>query len=342
LAIMARRDVIVIGASAGGVAALTNLVKGLPADLGAAVFVVMHVRPYTPSALPRILAEAGPLEAVHAEDRGRFRPGRIYIAPPDKHMLLEAGRLAVRRGPKENRFRPSIDALFRSAAYVYGPRAIGVVLSGALDDGTSGLWSIKRLGGVAVVQTPADAQHPQMPHNVLEHVEADHVCPAAEMGPLLARLAAEDAPEAPPVDGDELRRLALEVDIATRDDAFEKGVFDWGQMAPYTCPECHGALVRLQEGPVLRYRCHTGHAFTPSALLAGVTEAVEETLWQAMRAMEEQAMLLEHMAKHFDGSGQKRAAGVFMEKSRSARDRARVIHDSLPEHEQISGDIELE
>jgi two-component system, chemotaxis family, protein-glutamate methylesterase/glutaminase len=334
-----QRDIIAIGASAGGIQALLALVGGLPSDLGASLFVVLHIPPHSPSNLPHILSEGGPLEAVHAHDGTPIERGRIYVAPPDKHLILEAGRIVVRRGPKENRFRPSVDALFRSAAYVYGPRTIGVVLSGALDDGTSGLWSIKRLGGIAVIQDPADALHPEMPRNAQNHVEIDHVAPARELGPLLARLAATTAPADALVDNDHLRRLSREVEIAAYDNAFEKGIMEWGEIAPFTCPECHGALVKLEEGGLVRYRCHTGHAFTTSALLASITEAVEATLWKAMRGVEEQAMMLEHIAKHLSGAGRSDSAEQFLTKAREARDRAQVIHDSLPEQAQLSEDL---
>jgi two-component system chemotaxis response regulator CheB len=275
---------------------------------------------------------------VHATDGSAIEPGHIYVAPPDRHVLLEAGKIVVRRGPKENRFRPSIDALFRSAAYVYGPRAIGVVLSGVLDDGTSGLWSIKRLGGVAIIQDPNDAVHPEMPQNVLEHVKVDYITRSADIGSLLGQLAQESTPEENRVDHNELRRLGLEVDIAARDGAFEKGIIEWGEMTPFTCPECHGALVQLTEDTIVRFRCHTGHAYTPSTLLAGITESVEDRLWQAMRAVEEQAMMLEHIAGHFRTRGREQNAELFLDKARSARERAQVIHDSLPEQEQLSAD----
>jgi two-component system, chemotaxis family, protein-glutamate methylesterase/glutaminase len=331
------RDIIVVGASAGGVQALQALVKGLPGDLPAAVFVVLHIPPHTPSNLPSILNAASVVHAEHARDGATIRPNRIYVAPPDKHLLLEPGRMAVRRGPKENRFRPSVDALFRSAAYVFGSRAIGVILSGALDDGTSGLWSIKRLGGRAMIQDPSDAMHPEMPRNAMEYVEPDHVVSAAELGPLLGRLASEPA-RTTKVDQHELRRLGLESEIAASGGAFEKGIMEWGEMAPFTCPECHGALVQLKEDAILRFRCHTGHAFTATTLLAGITEAVEATLWGAMRTVEEQAMMLEHIAGHFRASGRDASASLFMDKARQARERAQAIHESLPEHEQLSAD----
>ncbi len=330
-----KRDIVVVGASAGGIEALLQVVAKLPSDLAAAVFVVVHVPAYAPSRLPEVLSNAGPLRAEHAEDGARIEPNRIYVAPPDKHIILEAGRMLVRRGPKENRFRPSIDALFRSAAYVFGPRVIGVVLSGALDDGTSGLWSVKRLGGTAVIQDPADALHAEMPLSAKEHVEIDHVVHADQLGELLGDLVGVTVlpHKAGPED---LRRLALEVDIAARAGAFEKGILDWGKPTTFTCPECHGALVQLVEDDIVRYRCHTGHAYTASALLAGVTHVVEEKLWQAMRAVEEEAMMLEHLAQHFREAGRDTIAEQFLKKAQEARDRAQIIHDSLPDHEQLS------
>src|SRR5512138_1119018 len=171
---MAKKDIVVIGASAGGMAALEKVVGGLPADLAAAVFIVWHLSPGMKTLLPAVLSRAGPIRAAHPRDGDAIEPGRIYIAPNDRHMLLEKGYIRVTKGPKENRFRPAVDPLFRSAAYVYGPRAIGVVLSGALDDGTSGLWSIKLRGGTAVVQDPSDAMHRSMPLNALDHVAVDH------------------------------------------------------------------------------------------------------------------------------------------------------------------------
>ena len=332
------RDIVVIGASAGGVDALLRAIEGLPSDLPAAVFLVLHIPPHSPSTLPTILSKGGPLKALHARDGEPIRPGQIYVAPPDNHLLLESGHVVVRRGPKENRFRPSIDALFRSAAYVYGPRTIGVVLSGVLDDGTSGLWSIKRLGGLTLVQKPEDAQHPEMPRSALEHVEVDHVCPAGEMGPLITSLVGTSAPEVPQDIQEERRRMGRETEIAAREGAFDKGIMEWGNLAPFTCPECHGVLVRLKEGPLLRFRCHTGHAFTPSTLLAGIDEAVEETLWQAMRGVEEQTMMLEHIASHLQHSGRPDRAEFFLEKARRSRRQGQIIHDSLPEHAQSSED----
>src|SRR4051812_19309776 len=236
--------IIVLGASAGGVESLKDVLCELPADLPAAICVVLHVPAYQPSSLPEILTKCGRLPAMHPEDGAKLQTGRIYVAPPDHHLLLEDGHLAVKKGPKENRFRPSIDALFRSAAYQYGPRAIGVVLSGALDDGTSGLWSVKRLGGVAIIQEPSDARFESMPKHALEYVEPDYKLTACEIGTLLPRLLARDTAAAAELDKKLQAQLELEIAIAEEDDAFRKGVFDGPELTPFTCPECHGVLVK--------------------------------------------------------------------------------------------------
>lgn len=329
------RDIIVIGASAGGVGALMELAGGLPADLAAAVFVVLHVAPYAPSYMPEILGRAGPLVAVHPEDGEGIRRGRIYVAPPDHHLLLEREVVRVTRGPKENRFRPSIDALFRSAAYVHGPRVIGVVLSGALDDGTSGLWTVKRLGGVAVVQEPVEAPFPEMPLSALRQVEVDHTVDISTMAPLLAHLAGQKAPEPPPASQAERQTLEAEIAVAIGEDAFEIGVADMGEPTRFTCPECHGALRRLREGGLTRFRCHTGHAFTPNALLAAVGESVEDTLWQAVRGLQESAMLLEHMGRSLADAGQAAVADAFLDKAREAHEQADAVRRAALQGERF-------
>ncbi len=237
-------------------------------------------------------------------------------------MLLEDGKVIVKKGPKENRFRPSVDALFRSAAYVYGPRVIGIVLSGALNDGTSGLWSVKRLGGVSIIQEPDEATFPDMPVNVKEYVEVDYIVPVDKMGLLLAKLSTEKAAKKPDNTEEEMKRLKMEVIIATPHNAFELGILGMGELTTFTCPECHGALVRLLEGKIIRFRCHTGHAFTASALLAGITTVVEENLWQAMRGMEEGTLLLQQIGKHFEDNNNKAAGKKFLKKTLETAERA--------------------
>lgn len=336
---MIKRDIVVIGASAGGVTALIELVKSIPENFAGSIFVVLHIPSSSPSNLPGILKRAGLLNAVHPKDGEKIKPGKIYVAPPDHHILLEGTRVLVKKGPEENRFRPSIDALFRSAAYVYGPRVVGVVLSGLLNDGTSGLWSIKRLGGVTIIQEPEDADYPSMPLNVLEYVKVDHTVPASKMGGLLNKLTTEKASKKPKISKQEMEFLKMEVIISKQDNAFSMGIMNEGDLTPFTCPECHGVLVRLIEGEFIRFRCHTGHAYTASTLLADLSKSVEETLWQSMRGLEETTLLLKQIAQHFTKQGRKEAAAIFLRKANMTTKRARVIHDSVFKQELLSEDI---
>lgn len=336
-----KRDIIVIGASSGGVSALLELVKSLPHDFPASIFVVQHVAPDSHSFLPELMSTVSPLKARHPKDGDTVEPGVIYVAPPDHHLLVENDTMFVKRGPKENRFRPSIDALFRSVAYSYGSRVIGVVLTGYLDDGTSGLYSVQRLGGLTVVQDPRDAQSPAMPSNALEYVEADYVVPIAEMASLLVRLTAEPATPKARVTKDELELLKIEVTIAKQDNAFELGIIDRGTATQFTCPDCHGVMTNLIEGKIIRFRCHTGHAYTISALLSEVTESVESMMYMTMRGLEETKMLLHNLGEHF-AEEQPAVADVFFRKSAQTGRQARLMHDSILKQQAISGDLKYE
>lgn len=336
---MTNRDIVVIGASAGGIMALTELLKSIPTDFTATIFVVLHLPASSPSALPLILSRAGELNAVHPVDGEVIKRGLVYVSPPDHHILLEGNRVLVKKGPKENNFRPSIDALFRSAAYVYGPRVIGVVLSGLLNDGTSGLWSVKRLGGVTMIQEPADAEFPNMPLNVLDYVKVDYTTRASDMGLLLKKLTTERASKKPKISKEEMAFLKMEVIISKQDNAFTMGIMNEGELTPFTCPECHGVLVRLIEGKFIRFRCHTGHAYTASSLLADLSKSVEETLWQSMRGLEETTMLLNQISDHFKNEGLREAAAIFAAKADMTTKRSRVIHDSVFKQEILSEDL---
>jgi two-component system chemotaxis response regulator CheB len=289
-----------------------------------------------------VLNSVSALKVRQPQDGEVVEAGVIYVARPDHHLLLEDNRVLVTRGPKENRFRPSIDALFRSAAYTYGPRVIGVVLTGYLDDGTSGLWSVQRMGGLAVVQEPRDAEQPSMPTNALEFVAADYVVPIAELGPLLVGLMQERAPAKTRLPAAELDLLQIELTIAKQGGGFELGIIDKGQLTPFTCPDCHGALTQLIEGKLIRYRCHTGHAYTVSALLSEVTESVESMLYQAMRGLEETKMLLQNLGRHFADDLQEAVAALFFHKAEQTGQQARIVHDSILKHESLSGDLQFE
>lgn len=337
---MAKRDIIVVGASAGGVEALLNFVKSLPPDFNVSIFVVLHLSPFSRTNLPAILSKAGRLPAIEATDGEQIQKGTIYVASPDHHLILEKGnRIAVRKGPKENRFRPSVDALFRSAALVYGPRVVGIVLSGLLDDGTSGMWTIKQNGGLAMVQDPAEAIFPSMPQNVMQYMQVDHVLSAAGIGGLLRKLSAEKAPKRPDRTKGEMELLKLEVIIATRHNAFELGILDMGKLTTFACPECKGALVSIGEGEMIRFRCHTGHGYTSSTLLASITVQVEEKLWEAMQGLEATNMLLRQIAAHYQESGNPGSAALFRQKAEELANRSKVIHDSVFRQELLSEDM---
>jgi len=291
---VAERNIIVIGCSGGGVEALQRLVAPLPRNFPAAIFVVLHLSPESTSVLPLILSRAGHLPALHPRNGEPIRAGRIYVAPPDNHLLLEDGRVRVAHGPRENRHRPAIDPLFRSAARWYGPRVIGVVLTGSLDDGAAGLLSIKKRRGVAVVQDPSDALFPDMPRSALEHVDVDYVAPLDRIPELLQQLVGVQVPEN---GAGKSSRLKKETDSAELNmDAIEDENRP-GSPSPFACPECGGVLWEQDGEEILRFRCRVGHAYTAGSLSLEQSEAVEGALWAAMRALEEGASLARRMAQ---------------------------------------------
>jgi two-component system chemotaxis response regulator CheB len=324
---MPTRDIVVVGASAGGVEALRELVRGLPADFPAAIFVVVHIPTDAPSMLPRILARAGPLPAMHATDGDPIAAGRIYVAPPNHHLLLKPDSIWVGHGPKENGHRPAVDPLFRSAARAYGPRVVGVVLSGTLSDGSHGLRLVKARGGTAVVQDPDDAIYPGMPAAAIEHAPVDHVVRAAAIGELLGRLAQDNVPEeevVPRADDVESERPDKPADGGERINAALGG-----DPSVYTCPECHGNLWEMNEGTLTRYRCRVGHSFTEDALGSEKGDSLEAALWSALEALEEQASLTQRMAEKARTFGNERRGHTLRERVRDLEERARVVRDVL-------------
>lgn len=334
---MQTRDIIVIGASAGGFDALKKLVGKLPADLPASILVVWHIAPDVVGVLPQVLNSAGKLKAAHATDGEAVESSRIYVAPPDHHLLVERDRVRVTKGPKENRFRPAVDPLFRSAAYAYGRRVIGVILSGALDDGTSGLWMIKYRGGLAVVQEPSDAEVPSMPQNALREVAVDYKVPVAEMANLLVRLTGEEIEISEEI-MEEDKLTETEIKIALEDSAFERNIMEFGELTPFTCPDCHGVLVKLTDGERARFRCHTGHAFSADSLLATVTGDIEDSLYNAIRGIEESVMLLNHIGNHLANNNRINLSALYFKKAYEAEQRIKSIRQSVLNHELLSED----
>jgi two-component system chemotaxis response regulator CheB len=343
---VAERDIVVIGASAGGVEAVAALAGALPKDLAAAVFVVVHFPAHATSVLPRIISRRGGLRAEHAVDGAPIVPGCVYVAPPDRHLLVERGHMRLVRGPRENNARPAVDPLFRSAARAYGARVIGVVLTGNLDDGTAGLMSIRSAGGLTVVQNPDDAMYPGMPTSAIANVAVEHVLPLPEIAALLAARVGE--PVQDPEEGAVARKQADEVGISEmRRESIEAERA--GTPSGFACPECSGVLWETADEGLPRFRCRVGHAYSIESLLAGQGTALDAALWAAYRALEERAALTERMAERMRERGQDRLAQRFAEQTAETRVRADVIRRVLmttpedipfvePEPERIASD----
>jgi two-component system chemotaxis response regulator CheB len=286
----------VIGASLSGIDALCRLVAELPAGFPAPIFIAQHVASHSPGLLPHILTDAGRLLAVHPKSGELIEAGRIYVAPPDRHMLVRKGYVRLSHGPHENLARPAIDPLFRSAAVAYGPAVVGVVLTGQLDDGTAGLLAIKDRGGIAIVQDPSEATAQSMPRSAIQHVAIDHRCKLSEIASLLVTF----ANDAPPQEREDIAKL---MDIENR---IAEGIFNvddwWGleQMSTpsgLNCPNCHSALYELNDKRVLRFRCRSGHAFSAQSLLSGQANARETGLSSIFGALIEEATLAKRMLK---------------------------------------------
>jgi two-component system, chemotaxis family, protein-glutamate methylesterase/glutaminase len=299
-----QRDIVVIGASAGGVETLQALVADLPASLPVAVFVVLHLSPHAPSYLAPILEKVARLPVESATDGMTIKPGRIYVAVPDRHLLIEQNRVRVTRGPRENRSRPAVDVLFRSAAYNFGTRVIGIVLTGNLDDGTAGLWAVKDRGGVAMVQSPDEALFPSMPESALQHVAVDHVLPVRSMPAVIANLIRQ--PVAHAQHSANTRLMAIETSIALDEQPLPDASASLGPLSLYSCPDCHGNLFQVQESPAPRYRCHIGHAFSHQTLLMLINEEIDTNLGQILRAVEERILLLRELTQKLKTEDPKR------------------------------------
>jgi two-component system chemotaxis response regulator CheB len=333
---MKKRNIIVIGASTGGFEAFRKIIAVLPPDFDASIFIVWHMSPNVRGVLPTVLNKVNDIFASHAYDGEEILPNRIYIAPPDHHLLIEEGKVRVTHGPKENRFRPAVDPLFRSAAYSYGDRVIGVILSGALDDGTAGLWTVKHYGGIAVVQDPKDAEVPSMPENALEQVQVDYCVSIDKMGELLTRLANETLTQNVQIMKDE--QTKKEIRVAEEDGSFNLGLFNMGELTPFTCPECHGVLAKFRNGTLPRFRCHTGHAYSVDTLMTAVTENIENSLYSAVRGIEEGIMLLNHIGDHFAEANNPKLASLYFKKAKEAESRANGVRQAVLEHEPLSKD----
>ncbi len=324
--------VVVIGTSAGGLSALKKLISQLLSDFPLPVMVVHHISAdATGNVLLNELNKLNTLKCQHAESGKNLKPGHLYLAPSDHHLMIGGDlKMLVTKGAQENRYRPAIDPLFRSAAVAFGPGVTGILLTGYLDDGTAGMKAIKRCGGTCIVQDPDDAEYPAMPKNALNNVELDYCLPISEMGALLYKIIPQKLRKSKPVPKDVL----TEAKIAERVLSDLSSVNKVGEQVPFNCPGCGGVLWLVEKDSSLRFRCHTGHAYTAAYLLAEQTNKIEETMWTALRMFEERKNLLSQIAKETTGAGSQSA----LERANMSQvhiDRIRAI---LKTDDNVSGD----
>lgn len=318
---MDHRNVIAIGTSTGGVDVLQKICSALPGDLAAAVFVVLHMRADGPNLLPEILGRQSSLPVQLAVDGERVERGRIYVAAADRHLLIIDDFIRLGRGPRENLTRPAIDPMFRSVAVSYGPRAIGLVLTGDLNDGAAGLGDIKRCGGVTVVQNPADARAAEMPTSALLASDVDYRAPLSQLPEVLTHLVGEPAGPRPLVP----RAIELEVDIALGRPCLSATIMEFADPAPLSCPACSGVLSQVRGSGPLRFRCQVGHGYTAQALDAVQQNGLDEAIRVALRIVEERAVLSERMAAEACGTGRQQIARTFQDRA----DEMRTYADTL-------------
>lgn len=320
------RNVVVIGASAGGVDALRTVVGMLPADLPATVLVVLHVPPYGVSVLPQILDRSGALPARHAVSGDRLLPGQVLVAPPDHHLVVDGDRVMLSRGPRENGHRPAVDVLFRTAAETAGSAVVAVVLSGALDDGAAGLIAVRRRSGAIVVQDPAEAMYPGMPTSALQHVTVDHVGPVHGLAFVINRLVrAERGPSFPSpaeLPGAEPGTPLVGAGVGSAPDPV-------GTASAYSCPDCGGPLLEVADGGHIRYRCRVGHVWSSDSLIGEQTQQIDAALWVALRALEEKCALARALAARATERQSPLSARRFQEQAERTEESAGLIRALL-------------
>jgi two-component system, chemotaxis family, protein-glutamate methylesterase/glutaminase len=333
-------DIIAIGASAGGVEAVIKIVTSLSPNLPAAILVVIHVAPDSTGLMPNILNRSSMWNAMQPEDGTLIEHGCIYIAPPDNHMVVDPGeRIRIVRGPKHNRHRPAIDPLFRTVASVYDSRAIGVILTGFLADGSSGLAMIKNAGGIVIVQDPNDALVPSMPRRALEQVDPDYCLPLSEIPAILANI----------VKGDEAAKKIPPAKVAAMKKEKKKAEKQ-DQPSPFTCPECHGTIWEVRDNGELRFECRIGHSFSPESMAESNDEDVERALWAALRTLEESASLDQRLADLAAERNRASAHELYSSKAKERKKHAETLRDLLiggaskrmAPIEETRGDQELE
>lgn len=321
---MPQVELVVIGASAGGLPALLDIVAGLPATLSTPIVIVVHTKAEADSLLPQILSRKSALRVQFAAN-GPLKDGQIYIAPPNRHVLITAQGLQLNSGPRENGFRPAVDPLFRTAARVHGSGVMGIILSGAMDDGTYGLKLVKDAGGIAVVQDPAEASFPGMPLSAMRFVTVDHVLPAVEIAALIANSSGTSD------EGEVIMARQKEPEPQNPAEETDVGEMEreYGRPSGLTCPDCGGALWDIEDGELTRFRCHVGHQFTTEALDAEQQNAVEGALWSAVRVLEEHAELRKRLASRAEASGFDSVSSGFSRSAHDSQQQAHTIRELL-------------
>jgi two-component system chemotaxis response regulator CheB len=334
---MANRDILTIGTSAGGVEALLGLARRLPADLPASVLVTIHLSRGFRSSFDELMSRAGPLPANFALDGEPLNKGHIYLAPPDRHLIIADHRVFLGYGPRENNSRPAIDPMMRSAACCCGSRSIGVVLTGTLGDGASGLWAIGRCGGLTVVQDPSGAAFAEMPQAALQQVRPDHVVGLPDMPGLLDQLVRQPEGEPMPVP-DNLRtevRIARGLDVEVDLDRF-------GRRSTLSCPDCHGVMWEIDEGDLTRFRCHVGHAYTAELMSLALDESLRRALASAQRALEDRLSLARKLHAQAVAGGHRLLAETWADKAGEFEREMQVIREGIRRMETIVAKSERE
>jgi two-component system chemotaxis response regulator CheB len=320
---MPKRDIVVVGASTGGVEALQQLVELLPEDYPGAVFIVMHTGPG--SILPEILSRAGKIPAVSAENNMPYEGNRIYVAPPDRHLLINDGVMQLKAGPRENGSRPSIDPLFRSAARTHRERVVGVILTGKLDDGAAGLYAVKARGGLAIVQDPTEAAAPDMPLNAMRHLAVDHCLPLIGIAALLSKIASgESASDA--VSSQDMKQARN--DLVDGPELMKSPPPNETQIS-LSCPECNGSLYEQKAGEMAHFRCHIGHSFSPESLSEAHKEALERALWTAVRTLNERVTMHRQFFRRERNASEDALFRRFEESVKSAERDVELLHDII-------------
>jgi two-component system, chemotaxis family, protein-glutamate methylesterase/glutaminase len=335
---MANRDIVAIGTSAGGVEALLYLAQRFSPNFPATVLVTIHLSRQFRSELDGLLSKAGPLPATFAHDGAPLRKGHIYIAPPDRHLLIDENHLQLGAGPRENNARPAIDPMLRSGAVCCGGRCIGVVLTGTLSDGASGLWAVEQSGGVTVVEDPRGAAFPEMPENALKQVRPDHMVALDRMPALLDSLVHQPAGEPQPVP----MNVRYEVAIARNGGSTMSDMDRIGRRSVLSCPDCQGVMWEIREGDLTRFRCHTGHTYAAELMSLALDDNLRRALASAYRALEERVALAHKLYRQANERGHRHVATSWLEKANEFEKELKIIRHSIRRMEAMAATEEAE